>query len=336
MRKSILLMIILSLLLLGCSMERFEAAEIEDIPLDGYTNVTLEDLYPFTPGVSSDEDISDWPSDSLQREQKILIDTYTTILDMSNLLMQDKTTYTYKPFAFSSQGIVSSFRFSVRDKEVTLRSTGFPPTATECTIDEVSLFFQSKGNPLKQMLGSLVFEEDFFDTALANDGTLQVSGKMRTTTKPGMFQLNKNPIVTVASILAHLRISKSTANKKTPTGLASGNLQFSMASNVVYEKKGFQKIQYYSPVVLQVAIAPFSDVCMQSLVTAMQNEYDSAEIEQRNPDYWPLIHPIVWGGSSGELVTVTRIIGSHDASAELQTDRWTNAEAFDLLFALIP
>lgn len=330
----ILLYLFFSIILMGCSMDRFEAIEIENVPVYAYTKLTLEDLGPFTPAVSVDEDISTWPYTSLSREAEMLNDTYTIIQELSDLLMQDKTNYTYKPFAFSPQGVVSSFHFLVTDKTVSLNNILIPSTSTESTIEHVNLIFQSKGSPFKQMLDSMVFEKDFFDSVLVNDGTLRISGKMRTSTDVGLLRLDKNKIVSVVSLFGYLKISKSKANKKTPTGFISGNLQLSIASNLVYEETPFQKIQYYSPVVLQVEVIPFSNVSMLALERAITNEYDAAENEQRDPRYWSVIKPIIWGSASGDLFTITRVIGNHDATANLKTDIWTNEEAFNLIFAL--
>lgn len=319
--------------LLSCDMDRFEAVEIEDIPIQAYTKIKLGDLEAFTPAVSTNEDISEWPANSLERECGMLIDGYSIVLDLADILMEDKNNFSYKPFAFSSHGIVSSFLLQVSDKNLTCVDPLSSPISVHCTIEYMNLLLESHGNPFKNMLALAAFDNDFIDLVLANNGTLHVSGKIRNTTLD-MASVDENEHISVASIAANLKITGSKSSGKGPTGFLSGNIKFSIASSSVYEENVFGRIQYNSPVVLQVEVSPFSEVSMQSIITAVENEYNAAEGEKRDPNYWSIIKPIMWGSANGDFLQVTRIIGAYDASTIEKTDTWTNADACNLISSI--
>lgn len=320
------------LVLSGCKMEKLEAVELETLPVTTYGSANLGDLVGYTPLLLSEEDIADWPENSLELESEMLVESYSLIESMVDGLLQDDVNFTYKPFAFSSLGIVTNFIMSLMNKELIIEDRDPPASNTSYAIEYLDAYMESKVDLIHDMISSMVFDMTFIDSCLASDGKLRVSAKVRTITD--MIQAGAIPkdLVLVESLFADLRITGSKLKARKPTGYISGEVQCSIASNFVYERTSDQTIVHASPVVIQVEVAPFSSVSLHAVDLAIRNVYAAAEEEGKEPDYWSAVKPLVWGSDPGTLCKVTRIIGNSHATAIRKTDVWTNAEALALIF----
>ena len=138
-----------------------------------------------------------------------------------------------------------------------------------------------------------------------------------------------NDMAGVVSLFVDLSIDGTNMESETPTGLLSGRILFSGGSSVQVEY-GPVNTLYNVPVVLQLELAPFTNVNIMTLLAAIEDEADKAV-----PDFWGAIKPIMWPTQTGDLLTITRTIGTFDASSTRKIDTWTNADAFNLIFSLI-
>lgn len=147
-----------------------------------------------------------------------------------------------------------------------------------------------------------------------------------------MFDEPSNDFVSILSMFVDLSVKASAPLEDDPTGLLSGRMSFSMGSNVVNELKPSRgdDVLHHSPVIIQFDLAPFSDVDIAALLDAINTESDEDE-----PDYWPVLHEQMWDNAVGNLLTITRIIGTYNASSVRNTKIWTNEEAFALVYDFI-
>lgn len=167
-------------------------------------------------------------------------------------------------------------------------------------------------------------------SAILADGRVQISEKIRTTSNEF---ISDQDFTTIQSLLLDLKISGSLPTSDTeeePTGLLSGKLQFSIGSNVILEWIYETGYEYYTyPLIFKIDVKPFKDVDLAALTTLNENIGEDS-------DLWALLQEVLWPGSiATDLLTITRIVGSYDASEIQETETWTNAEAFLLLPSLV-
>lgn len=166
-------------------------------------------------------------------------------------------------------------------------------------------------------------------SAILADGRVQISEKIRTTSND--FFPDQD-FTTIQSLLLDLKISGSlpTSDTEEPTGLLSGKLQFSIGSNVILEWISGSGYEYYTyPLIFKIDVKPFKDVDLAVLTTLNENTDEDSNL-------WPLLKDVLWPGSTAtDLLTITRIVGSYDATGVLETETWKNEEAFSLLPSLV-
>lgn len=293
---------------------------------------TLEDLKPFKSIVSSAQNIDDWP-DTLERDS-MAIATGINILIESIGYIIDEEISSFTPI--TQRSISAGLQLQVRDEgfRIEYKDDTASDSISETFIDHLDIVLDGEINSLTDLLALMEFENDTITTALTMDGRVQISGKMQSMTDEKVYGPGEtDQIASVLSLFVDLQIETSDLETDTPSGLLSGRVLFSSGANV---NAGFNSdgttALYHSPVILQMEIAPFTDVDIAALIAAV-----TSEMAQATPDPWSVIKEHMWGeDATGDLITITRIIGSYDANTIRKTDTWRNEGALNLILASIP
>ncbi|HKM05911.1 MAG TPA: hypothetical protein VJ869_02875 [Sphaerochaeta sp.] len=81
--------------------------------------------------------------------------------------------------------------------------------------------------------------------------------------------------------------------------------------------------------IIQIEVKPFKDVVLANLTYLIENRTDES-------NSWLLLKEVLWPRSTAtDLLTITRIVGSYDATDVPETATWKNAEALPLLLSLV-
>ena len=234
----------------------------------------------------------------------------------------------------SSRSLAAGFQLHLKDEGLRLEdevSEGKDSIIfSEIDIQHLDIVLDGKINSLSNLLMLIHGDGDAMTSAILADGRVQISEKIRTTSND--FFPDQD-FTTIQSLLLDLKISGSLPTSDTeeePTGLLSGKLQFSIGSNVILEWISGTGYEYYTyPLILKIDVKPFKDVDLAALTTPNENiEEDS--------DLWALLQEVLWPGSTAtDLLTITRIVGSYDATGVPETETWKNEEAFSLLPSLV-
>lgn len=312
-----------------------EFPDIKALDVSAYEAATLEDLKPFNSFVSEDEGVDGWPEESLERDS-MAIATGINILMESIGYILDEEISSFSPI--TQRSIAAGLQLQIRDEGFRIEydddeDSETPDSISETIIDHLDIVLDGEINSLTDLLALMAFEDDTITTALTMDGRIQISGKMQSMTDEKVYGPGKtNQIASVLSLFVDLQIEASDLETDTPSSLLSGRVLLSSGANVMasFDSEGTTTL-YHSPVILQMEIAPFSDVNIAALIDAV-----SDEMEEDTPNPWPIIKTQMWGeDATGNLVTITRIIGSFDANTILKTDTWTNEMALNLILALM-
>lgn len=299
----------------------------KDLVLTDYSVATLADLKPFTPAVSGNESIDGWPTNSLKRDMWAASSGLYIISEAFN---NEITSFT----PITSRSVSAGLQLQIENEGFKVESKNEENETFESTIliDYLDIFLEGEVNSLSSLLAK-TFDINTVITALTMDGRIQISGKMRNITDNYFFETaTSEDLSGVVSLFVDLSIEGSDLQTDTPTGLLSGRVSFSAGSNLVVEfgdSAESPDTLYHTPVVLQMELAPFTDVDLVVLIAAIEDESKETE-----PDYWSVIHPIMWPSKTGDLFTITRIIGNYDATSVRDTRTWTNAAAFNLIYSM--
>lgn len=341
---SIALVLLLLFVFIGCEMGGtgpaaddddppiIEVPDPKDLVLTDYSVATLADLLPFTPAVSENESIEGWPTDSLERDMMAMAASLGIFEEALSLIENGEIT-SFTPIA--SRSISAGLQLQIKDEGFQIDFNDPPRTYSKTFIDHLDLFLEGGISSLSSLIAFAEFDADDIAPALSMDGRIQISGKMRNITDKMTFgTVTAEDFAGVVSLFVDLSIDGTNMESETPTGLLSGRVLFSGGSSVQVEY-GPENTLHNVPVVLQLELAPFTDVNIAALLVAIETEAEAAQTETRNPNYWGVVAPIMWPGETGNLLTITRIIGNHNATTVLDTRTWTNTDAFNLIFSLI-
>lgn len=208
------------------------------------------------------------------------------------------------------------------------------PTYSEIAIENLDFILRGNINSLSNLLALFIGDADAIQSAITADGRIQISGKIRSITDNDLFGYEEmEEYVSVVSFFVDLGISGSLPQAGTPSGFLSGNVQFSIGSNLrdVYTKTaeaGHWQL-LHSPVTLQLDLAPFTNVDIHELQQLGQDERDI----DSNP--FSELKALMWPDATGPIFTITRTIGNYDATQVRETTTWTDEEAFALLPQLV-
>lgn len=181
MKRTAVVSIVLCLLLLFVftSCDEETVALVENV-VSPYEKLTLVDLKPFTPFVTENEDITEWPEDDLSLEAGILRDTFGLLGQTMELISLDSDDEDFESFTFTPRSIFAGFQLFIRDEGFEIEWADHDPVqTTSVDIDHLDLTLGGELNSLSNLLALYEEGKEGMLTALAADGSIRMSVKMR-------------------------------------------------------------------------------------------------------------------------------------------------------------